>query len=107
MRWRFHAPGVHVVAFGAGGRARAAADHRRESGAQRLVDELRADEVDVRVESARGHDPPSPAITSVAAPTTIPGDTPAMIVGVAGLADADDAPSRMPMSPSRFPSDRR
>ena len=34
---------------------------------------------------------PSPAIASVVTPTTIPGVTPRHDVGVAGLADADDA----------------
>ena len=53
MRWMFHAPGVHVVAFGAGGGAGAAADQRREPGADRLVDELGADEVDVACRARR------------------------------------------------------
>src|SRR3989440_9250377 len=47
-------PGRARRRVGACGGARAPAHHRREAGAQRLLDELRTDEVDVRVEPARG-----------------------------------------------------
>src|SRR3989449_6362785 len=46
---------------------------------------------------------PSPAITSVPAPTTIPGDTPAMRSGLPALPTATMRPSRMPMSAFTIP----
>src|SRR4026208_2229541 len=76
MRWIFHAPDAQVVALvpvagpvpppaggggggrrGGGGRG-AAADESGGAGGQRLVHELRADEVDMAVDAARGDDAP-------------------------------------------------
>ena len=49
-------PGVQVVAKVPVAGPGAAADHRRDARHQRLVDLLRADEVDVRVDAAGGDD---------------------------------------------------
>ena len=56
IEWMCHGPGVQVVAIRAVRRAGAAADHRGDAGHQRFLDLLRADEVDVRVDAAGGHD---------------------------------------------------
>ncbi len=56
MRPICHGPGVQVVAFGARGRACAAAHHRGEPAIQRGVDLLRADEVNVHLQPAGGYD---------------------------------------------------
>jgi hypothetical protein len=55
-----HVPGAGRARGGerAGGRTRAAADHRRHARHQRLVDLLRTDEMDVRIDPARGDDHP-------------------------------------------------
>ena len=58
IRARCHAPGRDRGRLGALGRAGAAADERRHPAAERLGDELRADEVDVAVDAARGQDQP-------------------------------------------------
>ena len=52
--WR--APGVQVVALVPVAGPGAAADERRDAAGERLVDLLRADEVDVRVDAAGGED---------------------------------------------------
>jgi hypothetical protein len=46
---------------------------------------------------------PSPAITSVDAPTTMPGDTPAITSGLPALPMPAIRPSRMPMSAFTIP----
>ena len=56
MRWMCHGPGRAGRRERAGGGPGAAADHRRDARHQRLVDLLRADEVDVRVDAAGGDD---------------------------------------------------
>jgi hypothetical protein len=92
MRWMFQAPAVHVVALVPVAGAGAAADQGGQPRADRLVDELGTDEVDVRVEPARGDDLP------LARDDLRRGaDHHALAharheVGIAGLADCDDAP---------------
>ena len=103
----------HAVDVPRAGRARrgvrsgrgagAAAEQRREPGADRLTDQLGTDEVDVRVEPARRDDLPSPAMTSVDAPTTIPSVTPAIRSGFPALPTAAIRPSRIPMSAFTMP----
>src|SRR5439155_1575656 len=66
--------------------------HRREPGADRLMDELRADEVDVRVEPAGGDDLPLTGDHLRPGPDDHPRRHAGHEVGIAGLADADDAP---------------
>ena len=56
MRWMCHGPGVQVVAKVPVAGPGPAADHGGDARHQRLVDLLRADEVDVSVDAARGHD---------------------------------------------------
>ena len=51
-----HGPGVQVVAAVPVAGTGAAADHGRDAAHQRLVDLLRADEMDVRIDGAGGHD---------------------------------------------------
>jgi hypothetical protein len=65
MRAMCHGPGVQVVAKVPCEGAGAAAEQRGHARHQRVVDLLRADEMDVAVEAASGEDAPSPAITSV------------------------------------------
>src|SRR5262250_2448489 len=77
---------------GPGGRPGAAAQERRESGADRLVDQLRTDEVDVRVEPARGDDLAlARDHLGRGAHDHVVGNAGHQI-GVAGLADGDDPP---------------
>src|SRR5262245_40240213 len=74
---------------GAGSRAGAAAKHRRDAAAERVLDLLRTDEMDVRIDAAGGDDP------ALAGDRLGPGpdhDVHAgLYIGVAGLADAADA----------------
>ena len=74
---------------GAGGRAGAAADHGGDAGIQRLVDLLRADEVDVAVDAAGGDDHAF-AGDDFGAGADDDGDA-GLDVRVAGLADGGDA----------------
>ena len=80
------APGVQVVALVPVGRAGAAAEHRGDAGDQRLLDLLRADEVDVRVDAAGGEDL---ALAGDGLGARADDDVDARLdVRVAGLADA-------------------
>ena len=83
-------PGVQVVAERPMRRAGAAAKHRGQAGMQRILDLLRADEMDVAVEPAGGQN------TSLAGDRLGAGaddDVDAGLrVGVARLADPGDAP---------------
>src|SRR2546429_6763477 len=75
---------------GAGRGPGAAADHGGHARHQRLVDLLRADEVDVRVDAAGGHDH---ALAGNDFGPGADGDVdPGLDVGVAGLAEAGDPP---------------
>ena len=74
---------------GAGRRARAAADHRRHARHQRVVALLRRDEMNVRIDAARGGDA---ALAGDDLRPRADDDVDARLnVGVAGLADAADA----------------
>ena len=74
---------------GAGRRPGAAAEHRRDAAVERLLDQLRADEMDMRVDAAGGDDPALAGDHLGARPDH---DVDAGLdVGVAGLADAADA----------------
>src|SRR4029079_780599 len=74
---------------GAGGRTGAAADHHGDAGVQRLLDLLRADEVDVAVDAAGGEGLDLARASLRAGPDD---DVDARLdVGVAGLADGSDA----------------
>ena len=93
IRAMLNAPGVQVVAVGAAGWPGAAADHGGDASRERLVGELGADEVHVRVDGAGGDD------------QALAGDglrrdaddharrDAGHRVRVAGLADAGDAPA--------------
>ena len=86
---------------GAGRGSRAAAQHRGHARHQRLLDLLRADEVDVRVEAAGGQD------LALAGDHFRPrpdddGDA-RLDVGIAGLADATMSPSLRPTSAFTIP----
>ncbi len=74
---------------GAGGRPGAAAEHRRDAAVERLLDQLRADQMDVRVDAAGGDD------AALAGDRLGPGPDhdvdPGLDVRVAGLADAANA----------------
>ncbi len=86
-----HVPGArrHRGRIGAGSRTGAAADHRGDAAHQRLLDLLRADEVDMGVDAARGDDHPL-ARDHLGARTD--DDRHARLdIGIAGLADAGDA----------------
>ena len=75
---------------GAGGRAGAAAEDGGQAGRQRLVEDLRADEVDVGVDAARGDDL---GLAGDRLGAGADDDVDAGLgVGVAGLADRDDPP---------------
>jgi hypothetical protein len=74
---------------GAGGRPGAAADHGGDAGHQRLVDLLRADEVDVAVDAAGGDDHAF-AGDDLGAGADDDGHA-GLDVRVAGLADGGDA----------------
>src|SRR3981189_483594 len=89
MRARCHGPGVQVVAaVPAGGRPRAAAEARRDPAVKRLLGELRANPVDMRVDAAGGHDA---ALAGDHLGARADHDIDAGLdVGVAGLADAAD-----------------
>jgi len=76
----------------------AAADHRRHAAADGRRHLLRRDEVDVRVDRARGNDHVFAAIASVDAPTTMPGVIPSMMYGLPALPMPAMRPSRNPMS---------
>ena len=81
---------------GVGSRRRAgpAAEHGGDSARQRLLDELRADEVDVRIDAAGGQDQPLAGDGLRARPDD---DVHAGLdVRVAGLADSGDAPAAQP-----------
>ncbi len=81
--------------WGAGGRRgagrgpRAAAEHRRDAAVERLVHQLRANEMDVRIDSAGGDD----AVFSGddLGPWPDHDVDPGLDVGIAGFADAADA----------------
>ena len=73
---------------GAGRGPRAAAQHRGDAGHERLLDLLRADEMDVRVEAAGGEDLAF-ARDHFGAGTDNDGDA-GLDVGIAGLADRGD-----------------
>ena len=74
---------------GAGRRPGAAAEHRRDAAVERLLDQLRADQVDVGVDAAGGDDP---ALAGDHLGAGADHDVDAGLdVGVAGLADAADA----------------
>ena len=82
-------PGRAGGGVGAGGGAGAAAEHGGDAGVQRLLDLLRADEVDVGVEAAGGEDL---AFAGDDLGAGADDDVDARLdVRVAGLADADDA----------------
>src|SRR5690606_9169710 len=74
----------------AGRWARASADHRRDARHQRLFDLLRADEMDVRIDAARGQDLAF-ARDDLGARADHDVDA-GLRVRVAGLADPRDAP---------------
>ena len=74
---------------GAGRRAGAAAEHRRDAAVERFLDLLRADEVDMGVDAAGGDDA---ALAGDDLGARADHDVDAGLdVGVAGLADAGDA----------------
>ena len=80
---------MQVVALVPVGRAGAAAEHGGDAAAQRLLDLLRADEVDVAVDAAGGDDP---ALAGDGLGARADDDVDARLdVRVAGLADAGDA----------------
>ena len=92
MRAMCHGPGVQVVAAVPVGRAGAAADHRGDAGGERLLDLLRADEMDVAVDAAGGEDL---ALAGDDFGARADDDVDAGLhVGVAGLADRGDAAVR-------------
>lgn len=75
----------------AGGGAGAAAEHRRDAACECFVDLLRADEVDMRIDTARGHD-------HAFARDDLRGRADRDVhvrldVGIARLADSEDAPA--------------
>ena len=83
-----HGPGVQVVANVPCDGTGAAAEQRRDAGHQRVVDLLRADEVDVAVEAAGGEDL-ALARDHVGARPDDDGDA-RLNVRIAGLADGRD-----------------
>ena len=83
------APGVQV-GVGAGGRTGAAAEHRGETAVERVLDLLRADEVDVTVEAAGGDDLAF-AGDRLGRRADDDVDTRLGVLGIAGLTDAGDA----------------
>ena len=86
---------------GAGRRAGAAAEHRGDAAVERLLDLLRADEVDVASMPPAVTILPSPAITSVPGPITM--STPGWVSGLPALPMPAMRPSRMPMSALTMP----
>ena len=74
---------------GAGGGPGAAAEHRRDAAVERLLDQLRADQMDVRVDAAGGDD--AAFAGNDLGPRADHDVDPGLDVGVAGLADAADA----------------
>ena len=90
MRARFHAPGVTVVALVPSAGPGAAADDGGDARGQRLVDDLRADEVHVAVDRAGGEDPAVAGEDLGRRADHQRGVDAVHRVGVAGLADADD-----------------
>ena len=89
MRPMCHGPGVNVVASVPCAGPGAAAHHGGDAAVERLVDLLRADEVDVAVDAAGGDDLALAGDRLGAGPDD---DVDAGLdVGIAGLADADDA----------------
>ena len=90
MRARCQGPGVQVVAAVPVAGPGAAADHHGDAGVQRLLDLLRADEVDVAVDAAGGEDL---ALAGDRLRSRADDDVDARLdVRVAGLADCRDAP---------------
>ncbi len=89
MRPICHGPGVHGGGEGAVRRTGAAAHHGGDAAVERLVDLLRGDEMDVAVDAARGDDLAF-AGDRLGARADHDVDL-GLDVGVAGLADADDA----------------
>ena len=84
-----HGPGVQVVALVPAAGPGAAAEHRGDARHQRLLDLLRADEMDVRVEAAGGEDL---ALAGDHLGAGADDDVDAGLdVGIAGLADGGDA----------------
>ncbi len=83
-------PGRAGGGRGAGGRSGAAADHGGDAGIERLLDLLRADEVDVHIDAAGGDDA---ALAGDHLGAGADDDVdPGLDVGIAGLADGGDAP---------------
>jgi len=74
---------------GAGGRPSAAAEHRCDAAVERLLDQLWADQMDMRIDAARGDDAPlaGDGLGSRSDHDVDPG----LDIRVAGLADAADA----------------
>jgi hypothetical protein len=89
MRSMFQGPGRAGGGEGAGGGTGAAAEHGGDAGGQRLLDLLRADEVDVAVDAAGGDDRAF-AADDLGAGADDDVDA-GLGVGVAGLADGGDA----------------
>ena len=91
IRARCQGPGVQVVAKVPVRRAGAAAEHRGDAAHQRLLDLLRADEVDVAVEAAGGEDL---ALAGDHLGAGADDDVDARLhVRIAGLAELEDAPA--------------
>ena len=90
MRWMCQGPGVQVVAKVPVAGPGAAAQHRGDAGHQRLLDLLRADEMDVGVEAAGGEDLALARDHFGAGPDD-DGDA-GLDVRIAGLADRRDQP---------------
>ena len=86
---------------GAGRRAGAAAEHRGDAAVERLVDLLRADEVDVAVDAAGGDDLALAGDRLGAGPMTM--STPGWVSGLPALPMAAMRPSLMPMSALTMP----
>ena len=97
----FSGPGVQVVAKVPVAGPGAAAEHGGDARGQRLLDLLRADEVDVAVDATGGDDH---AFAGDDLGAGADDDVDARLhVGVAGLADRRDALPRSPMSALTMP----
>src|ERR1700719_3488676 len=79
----------------------AASNQGGDPGSERIVDLLRADEMNVSVDPSCGDMFPSPAITSVPGPITIV--TPGWISGLPALPMAEMRPFLIPMSAFKIP----
>ncbi len=90
MRARCHAAGRHGGGLAAFGGAGAARDDRGDAAAERLLHDLRTDEVDVAVDGARGHDAAVSRDDLGRRPDHQIGMHARHDVGVARLADRDD-----------------